>query len=61
MIVVKKRFYTDWEGKKKELVEFTEDMFIPKSIGKLQAGFNTAIRHLKALPAGHRCRNYVFI
>ena len=61
MIIVKKRFYMDWNGKKKELIEFAEDMFIPKTLGKLQAGFNIAIRHLKALPAGHRCRNYVFI
>lgn len=61
MIIVKKRFYTDWEGKKKELVEFAKDMFIPKTLGKVRRGFDTAFKHLKALPAGHRCRNYVFI
>lgn len=61
MIVVKKRFYVDWNGKKKEMADWAEDMFIPKVLGKVQQGFNTAFKRLKALPAGHRCRNYVFI
>lgn len=59
-IITVKEFLEDWAGNKAEW-RYTQEMYIPKIIGKFLKGIIMVLKHIKKLPLGHRFRGDINI